>query len=247
MTNNLENKICIILPAFNEEKNIKKLIDKITYLKKNYIILVVDDSLHDKTKNIIKSYNSSLIKIISRSNKLGRYSAVVEGIHYCFNNYKDLKYVVEMDSDLSHPPEIIPNLINQAINTNSDLVIASRHKKGGGFIGWPISRYFTHYGALILCKIFITTKLSDHFSAFRVYSIKSINVVMSNKNRKFIGFWGFGETIIDLQYAKCKFTEYPLIFKNRKEGKSTVNLITIIYTFFEILYTFYYKIKKNIV
>jgi dolichol-phosphate mannosyltransferase len=86
MNNTLDNKICIILPAFNEEENIENLVNRIISLDKNYSIVVVDDSTTDKTRVILDSLNYSNLKIISRNKKLGRYAAVMKAREYSVKN-----------------------------------------------------------------------------------------------------------------------------------------------------------------
>ena len=65
MINTFDNNVCIILPTYNEEENIKYLIDRIISLNKNYLIIVVDDSTTDKTKVIVESFDYSNLIIIS--------------------------------------------------------------------------------------------------------------------------------------------------------------------------------------
>ena len=71
-------------------------------------------------------------------------------------------------------------------------------------------------------------------------------MIISDKNRKFNGFWGFGETLVEVIINDGVIKEVPFIFKNRLHGKSTISIITIIITIFEIISVGYIKLQKKI-
>ena len=119
-------KTLIIIPAYNEDQNIIKLINDINNIQNyNINILIVDDSVNDKTKKLILKHKIDNVNYENRGRKLGRGSAVRYGFEYAIQNNFD--YIFEMDADYSHTPnEIIP-LINKLQNSKCDLVIASRY------------------------------------------------------------------------------------------------------------------------
>ena len=82
------NQIAIIIPTYNEEKNIEKLIKKIRYSIGNVLIVVVDDSNNDKILNIIKKKKLN-ITYFNRGKKLGRGSAVIFGLKKILNKKKN--------------------------------------------------------------------------------------------------------------------------------------------------------------
>ena len=97
----MNSNISIIVPAYNESSNIKKLLKEIRLNIKAQII-IVDDSNNNLTKNLLKKEKMK-ITYIKRMKKLGRGSAVLEGFKRALKN-KNMKIFVEMDADLSHPP-----------------------------------------------------------------------------------------------------------------------------------------------
>ena len=241
-------KTCVVIPTFHEEKNIVKLIPILFNTLKNLNIVVVDDSLNNLTVEAVHELQSTYSNLfyIKRYKKLGRYSAVIEGMKFFVNKNVNFDYFVEMDADFSHPPEQIYNFVKLANEHKTDILIASREVKGGKIIGWPLYRHILHYGAALLCKIFITNKIYDFFNAYRVYSKNVVTLIISNKNRKFNGFWGFGETLVDVIINDGLIKEVPITFKNRLQGKSSISIITIIVTFFEIISVGYIKLQKKI-
>ena len=105
----IAKNIGIVIPAYNEEKNIIKLVKKIKNKIKNSSIIIVDDSANKKTFQLIKKNNLN-IDYIHRGKKLGRGSAVILGLKKLLKIRK-VKIFIEMDADLSHDPnELIRNI-----------------------------------------------------------------------------------------------------------------------------------------
>jgi len=102
--------IAIIIPTYNEEKNIEKLIKTIKRYIKNALILIVDDSSNKKIKKIIDKKKLDVV-YFNRGKKSGRGSAVIFGLKKIINKEK-IKTFVEMDADLSHDPAELKRNIN---------------------------------------------------------------------------------------------------------------------------------------
>ena len=167
---------------------------------------------------------------------MGRYSAVIQGMKYIVEKNINFDFIVEMDTDYSHPPEEILGLTNFAINKKIDICIASRDLPESKIVGWPLIRKLMHFSARMLCKIFIYKNLNDFFNAYRVYSKRIVLMTINNKFRKFNEFWGFGETLLQTISINGVIKERPTTFTNRELGKSSVNIKTIFFTIYEILY-----------
>jgi glycosyltransferase involved in cell wall biosynthesis len=150
----MTSNIAIIVPAYNESENITKLLKKIRLNIKSQII-VVDDSNNNLTKNILKK-NKIKIKYIKRNKKLGRGSAVLEGLKEALKN-KQIQIFIEMDADLSHPPSELRRNIKFFNNKSLDLLVGSRYLRNSQIINWPISRRIfsklANYLARFLLKI----------------------------------------------------------------------------------------------
>ena len=93
--------IAIIIPAFKEADNIEKLIFSILKVLNDPIIIIIDDSPDRETQEKIKAFNN--IRYIYRGQKLGRGSAVIEGMRNLINE-KEINKIIEMDANLSHDP-----------------------------------------------------------------------------------------------------------------------------------------------
>ena len=100
----------VIIPTYNEAKNIAKIIDKVNSLKiRNLKILVVDDSSPDGTANIVKNKGETLL-INKKKQGLGH--AYLKGMEYAIKNM-DANLFIQMDADFSHDPEDIPKFLKK--------------------------------------------------------------------------------------------------------------------------------------
>lgn len=121
----MKEKILLIIPAYNEEKAIKKTYENIIeYNKKNktnYDVIVINDGSKDNTEKVLVENNIPHIKLI---HNLGIGGAVQTGYKYALENDYDI--AIQYDGDGQHNVEYVKNLIEPIINNESDLVIGSR-------------------------------------------------------------------------------------------------------------------------
>ncbi|BDU51131.1 glycosyltransferase family 2 protein [Haliovirga abyssi] len=118
-------ELLILIPAYNEEKHIEKVIKKIsTVLKEIDIkskIVVVNDGSKDNTEEIAKSAGAEVINHVFN---MGYGAALQTGYKYAFKN--EYKYVIQLDSDGQHEPENIKNIYEALKNGEGDLILGSR-------------------------------------------------------------------------------------------------------------------------
>ena len=136
-------KILVFTATFNEIENIKSFLDKITTIKENFDVLIVDDNSPDKTWSVIEKYNSQnskKINLIKRKKKEGLNTAHKLGFNYAKENNYDL--LITLDADLSHDPMLISEFIkkckdseniNGAISSNFfELILNRKYKFNSG-------------------------------------------------------------------------------------------------------------------
>ena len=123
--------VAIVCPTYNESENIPALVERVFALKDiDPRLIIVDDSSPDGTATVVNKIivESDLpITLIKRDGKLGLGTAYIEGFSAALDT--SCEFVVQMDADLSHPPELIPVLI-QALS-KSDVAVASRYIEDG--------------------------------------------------------------------------------------------------------------------
>lgn len=218
--------LAVIVPTFNEAENIIKLTRAI---RKNINledkIIIVDDNSPDGTSQIVKNFarQAKNIHLVSRKNKRGRGSAVIDGFIYAARFSPD--YFIEMDADFSHKPEDIPRLI-LAIQNGKDVVIGSRYLKKSEIINWPIKRRIFSGFANFYTKLVLQVPIADYTNGFRIYSKQAVKFLLSQKLFS-PGYILLSETAYKLKKAGFTFGEIPIVFINRKRGSSNLNFAEI--------------------
>ena len=131
--------ITILLPAYNEEEVIEKSLNTLQdniKIKKNYEILVINDGSTDKTLEILNQLSRKIknLRVITHEKNKGLGAAISTGIQ----NAKG-EIIIELDADMTHPLEVIPDMIHK-IEQGYDMCIGSRYIKNGGMKNVPLWR-----------------------------------------------------------------------------------------------------------
>jgi len=126
-----------------------------------------------------------------------------------------------MDSDFSHPPQIIKRIIDELNHFNYDIVIASRYVKGSVILEWPYKRKIMSKVATKISKSSLGINVSDPLSGFFAFKREIIRGI----NFDAIGYKMLLEMLVKTKSVRIK--EIPYTFTDRKSGSSKLNLITI--------------------
>ena len=238
--------LAIIVPTYNENENILELIKKIDQnLSVNNIdfkVFIVDDSNQNTILDLIKPF-SDKINYHHRGKKLGRCSAVIEGINLALKTkYTDL--VIEMDADLSHDPTEMNDKIKIFVNDKLDLLISSRYRKDSKIEGWTIQRTILSFVSNMMAKFLLKVPVTDYTNGYRLYSKKAAEYIVENCGKIGDGFIVLSEILLELHYNNFKIGETFTTFKNREKGSSKVNLKLIFNSFLGLLKLFLIKMRK---
>ena len=219
----VSSEIGIILPTYREEDNISKLIEDIEDLKLNASILVIDDSSPDETAKIVQEkqnkYNNILLYIRPKKSGLG--TAITDGFKFFLSSKQTPKYIVTMDADYSHNPKAIPQLLSTMYKTDCGIVIGSRYCKGGNINGWPFTRKVISQTANFIAKLSLGLKPRDCTSGFRCYSTKFLRATIGNLHSHTYEIQI--ETVRQALLRNFNVKETPILFVNRKRGKSKLS------------------------
>ena len=220
-------KNIVIIPTFNESENITNIINELKIFDLD--ILIVDDNSPDKTSQIVKKLmiKNKKIKILERPRKLGLGSAYRDGFRYCIEN--DYENLIQMDADFSHRIEDLKNMLT-FINSY-EVIIGSRYVDGGGSIGWSRIRKILSKVANIYAKIITKSNIYDMTSGFRIYSRNALEKIEYDKTKS-DGYSFQIEMSVRANNQKLKIKEVPIVFNERREGESKMNLKIIIEALF---------------
>lgn len=215
-------KLSIIVPTYNESQNIVRMLDSIAETLSPYKgseIIVVDDNSPDGTAEMAKSHAKIIstkkkirIEIINRNGKFGLSSAIIKGVQYASGDF-----LVIMDGDFSHPPQVIPSIIQALQDSNYDIVIASRYVKGGSIIGWPFKRRLMSKGATKIAQYGLGIDVKDPVSGFFAFR----RDIISGLKFDAIGYKMLLEILVKTKGARVK--EIPYTFTNRTIGASKLD------------------------
>jgi len=219
-------QVSVIIPTFNESENICNVLESIKeYMPKVDIeAIVVDDNSPDGTGKIVEEYVKSMrdiagysVSIIHRKAKNGLSSAIIDGLKKSSGDM-----VVVMDSDLSHPPQIIPKMLETLKQTQCDIVVASRYVTGGAINGWTLKRKLMSKVATKIAKKGLGITSSDPMSGFFAFRRKITDGLKFDA----IGYKILLELLVKTKGVKVE--EVPYTFTNRKFGSSKLDTSTII-------------------
>ena len=231
-------KTLIVLPSYNEKENINDLIKAILSISKFFFVVVVDDNSPDGTYESIQeanknmpNFNSERVHLIKRFVKDGRGGAVWDGIRWGLSSPHNFECYVEMDCDFSHNPNEIQNGLD-LIAAGYDLALGSRYPDGK-IINWPLKRRIFSRFANILCRLLISLKFHDYTNGYRFYNKKAATY-LSKSRTMFKGYINLSETIAKLLKHNFSIASFPIIFENRKFGKSNTDLKEMLGSFFAI-------------
>ena len=228
-SNTVDNnaQVSIIIPTYNESENIVRILDSIgENLPANILTeaIVVDDNSPDGTASLVENYIKKIkdsvsytVKIVERKSKTGLSSAVINGIEK-----SNGETVVVMDSDFSHPPNMIPKMVDELKDSQYDIVIASRYLKEGGIEGWTTKRKMISKAGTKIAKTGLNISESDPMSGFFAFKREIIKGIKFDA----IGYKILLEMLVKTRGAKIK--EIPYTFVNRQVGSSKLGSSTII-------------------
>ncbi len=211
---NDSNKYLIIIPAFNEEMNISKVLKKVKQVTSSLPVdmIVVDDGSTDKTAELALQEHTKIIRL---STNLGYGGAVQTGFKFAAN--RDYDYVILFDADGQHDAMYIKELIDYIETTGCDIVIGSRYlnkfsckfadlkRIGIGFFSW-------------IASFLLKRRITDATSGFQIVSRKVFSYLAAGNN--YPQEYPDADLLIILGKLGYTIKEYPVLMHEREQGLS---------------------------
>ncbi len=213
----MKKKLLIYIVAFNHEKFIEKVLDKIDdkiFEKYQTEILVNDDSSQDETLKIINDYKNQnidkncKITILSNPDNLGYGGNQKIGYYYAIKNQYD--FVALVHGDGQYAPELLDNLIEDMSQKNADAVFGSRMLIKGGALkgGMPLYKFIGNKILTFFQNKILSSNLSEFHSGYRIYTVDILKKIPFHLNSNDYSF--DTEIIIQLLFSKSKIAEFPI-------------------------------------
>ena len=140
---------------------------------------------------------------------------------------------MEMDADFSHDPVLIPQFI-QTIRAGADVVIGSRRIPGGSITDWSLRRRFASASAIWLSRLVLRLKTQDITSGFRCFRAEVVRFLLA-RGIQSDGYAFQEETLYLIERRGFRVREIPIVFRDRRRGKSKLSRKEIL-AFFATLF-----------
>lgn len=202
----------VIIPAHNEEKNIKQIIQGAKKYTNN--IIVVDDGSKDQTYNKAKNSGDNIIVLRHKIN-LGKGAALKTGCEAAIK--LGAQMLVAIDGDNQHDPDDIPKLVDKLTKENLDIVFGSRQFSKNA----PLIRAWGNKITAEIVKILSGISLSDVLSGFRVFTPQTYKKIVWQSQDYSVEV----EMVINVGKKKLKYAEIPIktIYKDNYKGMDIIN------------------------
>ncbi len=201
----------IIIPAYNEEENIRQVLAEVAQHNPNLDVLVVNDHSRDRTSFLVQELGAQVIDLPCN---LGYGGAVQAGFRYA----RELRYdfCIQLDGDGQHDPSYIPKLAQEITRTENDVVLGSRFLGKANYHIPAIRRvgmYF--FGAIV--SLTTGKKVTDPTTGYQALNARAIRFFA---NDNYPTDYPDADTLIVLNYAGFNVKEVPVVMRQRMAGVS---------------------------
>jgi len=210
----------VALATYNEIENLPTLADAILDTLPEADLLVVDDNSPDGTGQWCaeRAALEPRFHCIHRAGKMGLGTAAIEAIRFALE--KKYHQLATLDADWSHAPKYLPDLLAPLQQT--DVAIGSRYCPGGQIEGWPLHRrILSRVLNRVSCRL-LRLPVQDASGSFRAYRVERLQQLPLEKFDA-IGYAYLEEILWHLDQLGATFTEVPILFSERRAGRSKIN------------------------
>jgi glycosyltransferase involved in cell wall biosynthesis len=237
----LNKKICAVVPCYNEETQIKKVIDTMP----EYVdsIVIIDDKSTDKTVETVKNINSSKIHLIEHEINQGVGGAIASGYKYVRDNDYDLAVVMAGDAQMN--PDDLPALLSPVAEDKADYSKGNRLFSGEAFKKIPKIRYFGNSVLSLLTKIASGYwNIADSQSGYTVINKKALHAIDWDKMYKRYG--QPNDVLVRLNVENMRVTDVPIEPVYNVGEKSGIKIKKVIFTIsWLLLKLFAWRMKEK--
>lgn len=229
MTTLKESKVVVVIPTYNEADSLPFLIREIDVMLKktsffDFELILIDDNSPDNTFKIAQKLktHSPYISIVKNRQRTGFVDSLLIGYQKAIRSGAD--YVFQMDADLSHNPHSIPRMLHKL--ENHDVVIGSRYTKNGQIKNWGLYRRAVSCFGNVIARLVLGIPIKDITTGFRgarAAAVASIINAPFHSN----GYVFQIECVHRYFTQKFSISESPILFTERRAGKSKFNLNTV--------------------
>jgi dolichol-phosphate mannosyltransferase len=214
-------RLLVIIPTYDELENLPLIVSRLRAAVPHADVLVADDASPDGTGELADQLAAAdaQVHVLHRAGKQGLGAAYLDGFSWGLARGYDV--LVEMDADGSHPPEMLPDLLER-IEAGADLVIGSRWVAGGSVVNWPYSRKVLSRGGSLYSRLALGLPLRDvtaGYRAFRRTTLEKLDLGEVDSQ----GYCFQIDLAVRAIRRGLRVDEVPITFVEREHGVSKMN------------------------
>jgi glycosyltransferase involved in cell wall biosynthesis len=220
-----ELKRLAIVPSFNEEASVGRVIDELRAFDPGFDIVVVDDGSTDRTSGVAADRGTHVIRLPFN---LGIGGAVQTGYRFAFEQGFDI--AVQVDGDGQHDPTQLPKILDPVLNGEADMVVGSRFAGGGVYRSTAVRRVGIRIFASVVSAV-VRQRVTDTTSGFRAVNRKGIALFAADYPHDYPEV----EATVMCVKHKLRLTEVPVEMRERSGGQSSITALRSIYYMTKVL------------
>jgi dolichol-phosphate mannosyltransferase len=209
----------VVIPTYNERENIQRIVPQVLAATTCEVV-VVDDESPDGTAGVVEAMagGDPRVHLVNHRPKMGIGPAYKAGFERALALGAD--YVVQMDADLSHPPELLPRFVEMM--GDADLVLGSRYVRGITVVNWPIERLLISYFGNWYARRVTGLPIRDATGGFKCWRRELLATIPLDRVRS-NGYAFQIEMNFRAWRRGSRITEVPIVFVDRDTGESKMS------------------------
>ena len=221
--------VTVVIPTYNERDSLPVLVPDVL-TQGDYRVLIVDDDSPDGTGELADELalkHPGRVDVLHRRGPRGLGLSYIDAFRHLLASDADI--ICQMDADLSHSPEHLKALVSAA--TSFDMVVGSRYLHGASVVNWPLYRIALSTFANRYVRAITGLPVTDCTSGFRCWRRDTLRQlplehIVSN------GYAFLVETLYEAARTGARIGEIPIVFVERRQGRSKLSLRVLTESFF---------------
>lgn len=212
--------VLVITPTYNERDNLPRLVAGVLSHPR-YRIMVVDDNSPDGTGAVADALalqHPGRVEVVHRTGPRGLGLSYLDGLRRALTT--DADRICQMDADLSHDPQDLPELV--AATERCDLALGSRYVRGGSVVNWPLHRLLMSTFANRYVRFVTHLSPRDCTAGFRCWRREALARLALDRVQS-DGYAFLVEMLYEASRAGCTIAEVPICFVERRLGSSKMS------------------------
>jgi glycosyltransferase involved in cell wall biosynthesis len=227
-----------IVPAYNEEKNIGRVIDELRAFDRGLEVVVISDGSADRTAEVAAEHGAHVIRLPFN---LGIGGAVQTGFRYAWEGGYEL--AVRVDGDAQHDPAQLSRVIAPVLAGEADIVVGSRFAGDAGYQSSATRRIGIRLLAVVVSAI-ARQRVTDTTSGFQALNRRAIGLFAADYPHDYPEVEGM---VMAIRH-RLRLTEVPVSMRAREHGRSSIGVWASVYYMLKVLLALFVGLfRRNVV